>query len=106
MPGKLLEDGSAVGDLGVGANGTIRLEMQSADPETMPIRAFKPRQEYTMPDVITVRVETGNTDTGLGGLTQNDILINQNIQFPNKLKTNVFNHVEELLLLGVCDIDI
>ena len=33
--------------------------MQSADPINTPIKAFRPRQEYVMPDVITVRVETG-----------------------------------------------
>lgn len=46
-------------DLGVGPNGTIQLEMQSSDPVNNPIRSYRPRQEYQMPDVITVRVITG-----------------------------------------------
>ena len=54
-----IADKTTVGDLGVGPNGTIQLEIQSSDPVNQPIRSFKPRQEYTMPDVITVRVPTG-----------------------------------------------
>ena len=46
-------------ELGVGPNGTIQLEMQSADPVNTPIKAIRPRQEYHMPDVITVRVASG-----------------------------------------------
>jgi len=57
--GKGTKDGMTLAELGVGPNGTIRLEMQSADPENQPIKAFKPRQEYTMPDVISVRVSSG-----------------------------------------------
>ena len=45
--------------LGVGPNATIQLEMKSANPEQVPLLAFKPRQEYHMPDVITVRVDGG-----------------------------------------------
>lgn len=52
-------DEKTLSDLGVGPNGTVQLDMQSADPINTPIRAFKPRLEYVMPDVITVRVETG-----------------------------------------------
>lgn len=54
-----MENDKTLSDLGVGPNGTVQLEMQSADPVNTPIKAFKPRQEYVMPDVITVRVETG-----------------------------------------------
>ena len=46
-------------DLGVQPHGTIQLEMSSTDPEYHPIRPVKPQQEYNMPDVITVRVQTG-----------------------------------------------
>ena len=56
-----MDDGRTLADLGVGPNGTVQLEMQSADPINTPIRAFKRRQNYVMPDVITVRVETGLT---------------------------------------------
>ncbi|KAJ8381677.1 hypothetical protein SKAU_G00024550 [Synaphobranchus kaupii] len=61
-------DGSAVMDrdtlvyLGVQPHGTIQLEMSSIDPENYPIRPVKLQTEYNMPDVITVRVQTG-TDT-------------------------------------------
>ena len=54
-----MENERTLADLGVGPNGTVQLEMQSADPINTPIKAFRPRQEYVMPDVITVRVETG-----------------------------------------------
>ena len=52
-----------LGELGVGPNGTIQLEMQSVDPINTPIKRFKPRQEYHMPDVITVRVPAGQATT-------------------------------------------
>ena len=57
--GNKLDNSSTVSDLGVGPNGTIQLELQSSDPVNQPIKILKPRQEYTMPDVITVRVVNG-----------------------------------------------
>ncbi|KAL8612502.1 hypothetical protein ACOMHN_053756 [Nucella lapillus] len=56
--GKSMSDATTLADLGVGPNGTVQLEMQSADPVNNPIRSYRPRQEYQMPDVITVRVQT------------------------------------------------
>ncbi|KAK7499622.1 hypothetical protein BaRGS_00009274, partial [Batillaria attramentaria] len=56
--GKSMTDKTTLADLGVGPNGTVQLEMQSADPVNNPIRSYRPRQEYQMPDVITVRVQT------------------------------------------------
>lgn len=56
--GKSMTDTTTLADLGVGPNGTIQLELQSADPVNTPIKAYRPRQEYHMPDVITVRVQT------------------------------------------------
>ncbi|XP_061175886.1 IQ and ubiquitin-like domain-containing protein [Saccostrea echinata] len=56
--GKAVEDTTTLADLGVGPNGTVQLEMQSADPVNTPIKTYRPRQEYHMPDVITVRVQT------------------------------------------------
>lgn len=56
--GKTMTDATTLADLGVGPNGTIQLELQSADPVNTPIKAYRPRQEYHMPDVITVRVQT------------------------------------------------
>ena len=46
-------------DLGVGPNGAVQLEISSADPVSAPIKPPKPKPEYVMPDVITVRVERG-----------------------------------------------
>ncbi|CAH1783739.1 unnamed protein product [Owenia fusiformis] len=56
--GKNMSDNITLSDLGVGPNGTVQLEMQSADPVNTPIRAIRPKVEYHMPDVITVRVQT------------------------------------------------
>jgi len=60
--GQTLDGERCLGDLGVGPNSTVQLEIQSADAINHPIKPFKPRQEYHMPDVITVRVpaEEGN----------------------------------------------
>ncbi|XP_071082848.1 IQ motif and ubiquitin-like domain-containing protein isoform X1 [Haliotis cracherodii] len=55
--GKGISEKSTLADLGVGPNGTVQLEMQSADPVNTPIKSYRPRQEYHMPDVITVRVQ-------------------------------------------------
>ena len=59
--GKNMSDETTLGDLGVGPNGTIQLEIQSADPVNHPIKPVQRRTEYHMPDVITVRVQTGET---------------------------------------------
>lgn len=58
-----MDDNTTLADLGVGPNGTVQLEMQSADPVNTPIKTYRPRQEYHMPDVITVRVQTGKLTT-------------------------------------------
>lgn len=49
----------SLGDLGVVPNGTIQLQLQSADPVNHPLQLIRPRQEYLMPDVITVRIHIG-----------------------------------------------
>ncbi len=59
ITGKPVADDMTLVDLGVGPNGTVQLDIQSADPINQPIKPFKPRQEYHMPDVITVRVSNG-----------------------------------------------
>lgn len=59
--GKGISEKSTLADLGVGPNGTVQLEMQSADPVNTPIKSYRPRQEYHMPDVITVRVQGGQS---------------------------------------------
>lgn len=56
---KSVDDDQTLMDIGVQPHGTIQFEMSSLDPENYPIRPVKPLQEYNMPDVITVRVQTG-----------------------------------------------
>jgi len=48
-----------LGDLGVVPNGTIQLQLQSTDAVNHPLQLIRPRQEYHMPDVITVRIHIG-----------------------------------------------
>ncbi|XP_053320863.1 IQ and ubiquitin-like domain-containing protein [Spea bombifrons] len=57
--GRVVQDQETLVDLGVIPHGTIQLEMLSLDPATYPMKAVKLQQEYSMPDVITVRVQTG-----------------------------------------------
>lgn len=57
--GRAVEDHETLVDLGITPNGTIQLDMQSLDPENHPVKAVKFQHEYSMPDVITVRVQTG-----------------------------------------------
>lgn len=45
--------------LGVQPHATVQFEMSSLDPENYPIKPVKPQQECNMPDVITVKVQTG-----------------------------------------------
>jgi len=61
--GKSMNDTITLADLGVGPNGTVQLEMQSADPVNTPLKSYRPRQEYHMPDVITVRVQTEDSES-------------------------------------------
>ena len=57
--GSSIKDDMSLVDLGVGPNGAVQLEISSADPVSAPIKPPKPKPEYVMPDVITVRVERG-----------------------------------------------
>jgi len=57
--GKPVNETCSLGDLGVVPNGTIQLQLQSADPVNHPLQLIRPRQEYLMPDVITVRIHIG-----------------------------------------------
>ncbi|KAG9467602.1 hypothetical protein GDO78_014633 [Eleutherodactylus coqui] len=58
--GRIVEDSETLVDLGIRPHGMIQLEMHSMDPENYPIKAMKLQHEYSMPDVITVRVQTGD----------------------------------------------
>nr|DBA31248.1 TPA: hypothetical protein GDO54_007125 [Pyxicephalus adspersus] len=57
--GRTVEDQETLVDLGITPHGTIQLDMHSTDPENFPIKAMTFQHEYSMPDVITVRVQTG-----------------------------------------------
>ena len=59
ISGKLVNEKYTLGDLGVVPNGTIQLQLQSADPVNHPLQLTRTRQEYYMPDVITVRIHIG-----------------------------------------------
>ncbi|KAG8439832.1 hypothetical protein GDO86_005848 [Hymenochirus boettgeri] len=58
--GRVAEDQETLVNLGVTPHGTIQLDMLSLDPDTFPVKALKLQNEYSMPDVITVRVQTGD----------------------------------------------
>jgi len=38
---------------------TLLLELHSKDPVNQPLRPYRPRQDISMPDVITVRIDEG-----------------------------------------------
>ncbi|KAM9313229.1 IQ motif and ubiquitin-like domain-containing protein [Gastrophryne carolinensis] len=57
--GGAVEDHKTLVDLGIRPHGTMQLEMQSLDPVNYPIKAMTFQHEYSMPDVITVRMQTG-----------------------------------------------
>ncbi|XP_068132480.1 IQ motif and ubiquitin-like domain-containing protein isoform X2 [Hyperolius riggenbachi] len=59
--GRMVEDYETFMDLGITPHGTIQLDMHSLDPENYPIKTMKFQHEYSMPDVITVRVQTGDS---------------------------------------------
>ncbi|KAF5907521.1 IQ and ubiquitin-like domain-containing protein isoform X1, partial [Clarias magur] len=58
LNGNAVEDHQTLMSLGVQPHATVQFEMSSLDPENYPIKAVKPQQQCTMPDVITVRVQT------------------------------------------------
>lgn len=58
--GSSIDDTMSLVDLGVVPNGSVQLEISSSDPVAAPIKPPKPKPEYVMPDVITVRVEREN----------------------------------------------
>ncbi|XP_064632189.1 IQ motif and ubiquitin-like domain-containing protein isoform X2 [Lineus longissimus] len=55
--GRNISNTMRLADLGVGPNGTIQLELSSVDPVNSPLKQYRPRQEYHMPDVISVKVQ-------------------------------------------------
>uniref|UniRef100_A0A8C6X4U2 IQ motif and ubiquitin domain containing n=1 Tax=Naja naja TaxID=35670 RepID=A0A8C6X4U2_NAJNA len=53
-----IENYETLWNLGVQPNGTIQFDMYSLDGENFPLKAYKLLEEYYMPDVITVQVQT------------------------------------------------
>ncbi|XP_074489632.1 IQ motif and ubiquitin-like domain-containing protein isoform X1 [Sebastes fasciatus] len=59
LDGRLVEEQLSLMELGVRPHGSTRMEMSSTDPTTHPLRPLRPPEHDNMPDVITVRVQTG-----------------------------------------------
>lgn len=57
--GRVVEEQQSLMELGVRPHGSTRMEMSSTDPATHPLRPLRPPEHDNMPDVITVRVQTG-----------------------------------------------
>ncbi|XP_071961222.1 IQ motif and ubiquitin-like domain-containing protein [Antedon mediterranea] len=54
--GNGVDNNVTLADLGVGPNGAVQMEISSSDPVNNPLKQLKPKPEYIMPDVITVKV--------------------------------------------------
>lgn len=63
--GRIVENYETLWNLGVQPNGTIQFDMYSLDGENFPLDAYKLLQEYYMPDVITVQVQTGKEQSNV-----------------------------------------
>lgn len=68
--GNLLNDDVTLQSLGVDSNQIVHIEVQSVDPMNAPLKLLnnstvssKQNDQYKMPDVLTVRVESGNGNT-------------------------------------------
>lgn len=59
VSGTVVEEQQSLMELGVRPHGSTRLEMSSTDPTNHPLRPIRPPEHDNMPDVITVRVQTG-----------------------------------------------
>ncbi|XP_034444974.1 IQ and ubiquitin-like domain-containing protein [Hippoglossus hippoglossus] len=58
LDGRVVEDKQSLMELGVRPHSSTRLEMSSTDPTTHPLRPLRPPEHDSMPDVISVRVQT------------------------------------------------
>ncbi|XP_076588895.1 IQ motif and ubiquitin-like domain-containing protein isoform X2 [Chaetodon auriga] len=58
LDGRVVEEQQSLMELGVRPHGSTRMEMSSADPTAHPLRPLRPPEHDSMPDVITVRVQT------------------------------------------------
>ncbi|KAF3855309.1 hypothetical protein F7725_023364 [Dissostichus mawsoni] len=66
-PSRAVDEQQSLMELGVRPNGSTRMEMSSIDPDSHPLRPLRPPEQDNMPDVITVRVQTGEHVPGGGG---------------------------------------
>ncbi|CAF3144279.1 unnamed protein product [Rotaria sp. Silwood2] len=56
---KALDNQLTLSEIEVEPNTTVSMELHSKDPINEPLRPYKPRQDISMPDVITVRIDEG-----------------------------------------------
>ncbi|CAF1061759.1 unnamed protein product [Adineta ricciae] len=54
---KVLENQLTLSQIDVEPNTTVSMELHSKDPINQPLRRYRPRQDISMPDVITVRID-------------------------------------------------
>ncbi|XP_074533855.1 IQ motif and ubiquitin-like domain-containing protein [Halichoeres trimaculatus] len=59
LDGRVVEEHQSLMELGVRPHSSTRMEMCSVDPNTHPLRPVRPPEHDNMPDVLTVRVQTG-----------------------------------------------
>ncbi|XP_041852189.1 IQ and ubiquitin-like domain-containing protein [Melanotaenia boesemani] len=55
---KVVEEHQSLMQLGIRPHSSTRMEMSSTNPDSHPLRPLRPPQHNSMPDVITVRVQT------------------------------------------------
>lgn len=56
---KVLDTQLTLSQIDVEPNTTVSMELHSKDPVNEPLRPYRPRQDISMPDVITVRIDEG-----------------------------------------------
>uniref|UniRef100_A0A3Q3JXA8 Ubiquitin-like domain-containing protein n=1 Tax=Monopterus albus TaxID=43700 RepID=A0A3Q3JXA8_MONAL len=61
VDGRAVEEQQSLMELGVRPHGSTRMEMSSTNPTVHPLRPVRLPEHDSMPDVITVRVQTGVT---------------------------------------------
>ncbi|XP_047452644.1 IQ and ubiquitin-like domain-containing protein isoform X2 [Mugil cephalus] len=59
LDGREVEEQQSLMELGVRPHSSTRMEMSSTDPSSHPLRPIRPPEHDSMPDVITVQVQTG-----------------------------------------------
>lgn len=59
VSGRVVEEKESLMELGVRPHGSTRLEMSSTDPTAHQLHPIRPPEQDNVPDVITVRIQTG-----------------------------------------------